>query len=51
MHVKIHKDNVGALALGKLESCHMTPLLELSMMGTYGMYPYQELHRYRALVT
>ncbi len=25
MHVKIHEDNVGALALGKLEPCHMTP--------------------------
>ncbi len=25
-------------------------LLELSMMGTYVTYPYQELHRYRALV-
>jgi hypothetical protein len=25
MHVKIHEDNVGALALGKLESCRMTP--------------------------
>jgi hypothetical protein len=25
MHVKIHKDNVGALALGKLEPRHMTP--------------------------
>ncbi len=25
MHVKIHKDNVGALALGKLEPHHMTP--------------------------
>ena len=25
MHIKIHKDNVGALALGKLEPCHMTP--------------------------
>jgi hypothetical protein len=25
MHVEIHKDNVGALALGKLEPCHMTP--------------------------
>ena len=25
MHIKIHKDNVGALALGKLEPRHMTP--------------------------
>jgi hypothetical protein len=25
MHVKIHEDNVGALVLGKLEPCHMTP--------------------------
>jgi hypothetical protein len=25
MHIKIHKDNVGTLALGKLEPCRMTP--------------------------
>ncbi len=25
MHIKIHEDNVGALALGKLEPRHMTP--------------------------
>ncbi len=25
MHVEIHEDNVGALALGKLEPPHMTP--------------------------
>jgi hypothetical protein len=25
MHIKINKDNVGALALGKLEPHHMTP--------------------------
>jgi hypothetical protein len=25
MHIKTHEDNVGALALGKLEPCHMTP--------------------------
>jgi hypothetical protein len=25
MHIKIHEDNVGALALGKLEPCQMTP--------------------------
>ena len=25
MHIKIHEDNVGALALGKLELCRMTP--------------------------
>ncbi len=25
MHIKIHEDNVGALALGKLEPCRMTP--------------------------
>ena len=25
LHIKIHEDNVGALALGKLESRRMTP--------------------------
>jgi hypothetical protein len=25
MHIKVHEDNVGALALGKLEPCRMTP--------------------------
>ena len=25
MHIKIHEDNIGALALGKLEPCQMTP--------------------------
>ncbi len=25
LHIKIHEDNVGALALGKLEPRHMTP--------------------------
>jgi hypothetical protein len=25
MHIKVHEDNVGALALGKLEPCQMTP--------------------------
>ncbi len=25
MHIKVHEDNVGALALGKLEPRHMTP--------------------------
>jgi hypothetical protein len=28
IHVKIHKDNVGALTLGKLELCRMTPRLK-----------------------
>jgi hypothetical protein len=25
MHIKVHEDNVGALALGKLEPCRLTP--------------------------
>ncbi len=25
MYIKIHKDNVGVIALGKLEPCRMTP--------------------------